>query len=515
MYYFNSLLVFKSLSEILIMRYHWQVLNLIVRLVSCQFINRHKLNKEWLAKYSLAYYWAQDKSGMDVDKDSLIRQAFCYYSVHKTLPLSARAMYYMGKYYTLTDSIEKANNCLEQAVELAKVHSDVETECLSTYALSKNERFFDLLKAESLAAYATELYTSLNCKDTINWVCYMLNEMQASAYNKHIEKALLIGDKALKLACQKGDSSIISLVFQDISFVYYHAGKPDSALQYSKLAYIYNETKDFSLKLSLANDYIYADSLVQAKNILRELDAEGKKVRNYNKFYSLLMLSIKEGDSNQALVYADSTLACIEDMHLEELASKIEYYQELSTEIKEKTEIKERARNSTIVWGAFMFCILLLLGYVLHIHFLNKKNSKILLDAEKERNRLALEWKEVQISTMQKYIEQKVKVLNKLTEIKDNPNKKAVLSKEDWFEIEVFLESFDNAFVSRLRGHYEHLTEEDVKLLMLLRLNISSKVLAAIYNIEENSIRHKLLVFKSKLGLSKSDASIRVFIGRF
>lgn len=116
---------------------------------------------------------------------------------------------------------------------------------------------------------------------------------------------------------------------------------------------------------------------------------------------------------------------------------------------------------------------------------------------------------------MQKYIEQKVKVLNKLTEIKDNPNKKAVLSKEDWFEIEVFLESFDNAFVSRLRGHYEHLTEEDVKLLMLLRLNISSKVLAAIYNIEENSIRHKLLVFKSKLGLSKSDASIRVFIGRF
>ena len=39
-------------------------------------INQNKLSEEDMAKYALIYYMAQDKSGLDVDNDSLIRIAY-------------------------------------------------------------------------------------------------------------------------------------------------------------------------------------------------------------------------------------------------------------------------------------------------------------------------------------------------------------------------------------------------------------------------------------------------------
>ena len=42
-------------------------------------INQGKLSDEDMAKYALTYYMAQDKSGLDVDNDSLIRIAYDWY----------------------------------------------------------------------------------------------------------------------------------------------------------------------------------------------------------------------------------------------------------------------------------------------------------------------------------------------------------------------------------------------------------------------------------------------------
>lgn len=50
---------------------------------------------------------AQDKSGIDVDNDSLLRNAYNWYNGKPADSLYAKCEYYMGKYYALNDSSEK------------------------------------------------------------------------------------------------------------------------------------------------------------------------------------------------------------------------------------------------------------------------------------------------------------------------------------------------------------------------------------------------------------------------
>lgn len=71
------------------------------------------------------------------------------------------------------------------------------------------------------------------------------------------------------------------------------------------------------------------------------------------------------------------------------------------------------------------------------------------------------------------------------------------------------------SFVSRLTEKYPSLSEKDIRLFMLLRLQVSSKTLADIYGISEKSIKQKLYLYKSKVGLETTGNSLRSFIESF
>ena len=63
-------------------------------------IDRRALPPAEKAYYALTYYLAQNKSGLDVANDSLIRVAYNYYAKLPEDSLYARCMYYMGVYYS-------------------------------------------------------------------------------------------------------------------------------------------------------------------------------------------------------------------------------------------------------------------------------------------------------------------------------------------------------------------------------------------------------------------------------
>ena len=94
-------------------------------------IDRRSLPPAEKAYYALTYYLAQNKSGLDVANDSLIRVAYNYYAKFPKDSLYARCMYYMGFYYSLNDSLERANYCLKEAQRTAKVQKDTATLCLA------------------------------------------------------------------------------------------------------------------------------------------------------------------------------------------------------------------------------------------------------------------------------------------------------------------------------------------------------------------------------------------------
>ena len=81
------------------------------------------------ARYDLVYTIAQDKSGVDVRSDSLMRSAYTYYNSHPDDSLYAKCQYYMGKYYALNDSSERAVDCLTKAIKASRRVHDPYTQC--------------------------------------------------------------------------------------------------------------------------------------------------------------------------------------------------------------------------------------------------------------------------------------------------------------------------------------------------------------------------------------------------
>lgn len=58
----------------------------------------HERHGHETARYALVYTIAQDKSGWDVDDDSLLHVAYAYYDGKPDDSLYAKCQYYMGKY---------------------------------------------------------------------------------------------------------------------------------------------------------------------------------------------------------------------------------------------------------------------------------------------------------------------------------------------------------------------------------------------------------------------------------
>lgn len=70
-------------------------------------------------------------------------------------------------------------------------------------------------------------------------------------------------------------------------------------------------------------------------------------------------------------------------------------------------------------------------------------------------------------------------------------------------------------FVTRLHSTFPDLSDDDIRLMMLLRLKMPTKALSLIYGIGEKSIKQKLFVYKTKVGISGEKTSLRTFIEAF
>ena len=135
---------------------------------------------------------------------------------------------------------------------------------------------------------------------------------------------------------------------------------------------------------------------------------------------------------------------------------------------------------------------------------------------EEKTHEEELRHKEIQLSTMRSYLLKKINIAKRIEEIRGNKKDVVVLTEEDWEEIRMFVDNVEGNFISRLRERFPNLSDDDVKFMILLRLKMSSKAMGLIYNISEKSIRQKLFVYKSKVGLEGGNSpSLRSFIEAF
>lgn len=501
-------------------------------LSTLQNVRATNLDDEEFAKYALAYTWALDKLGDDVSNDSLLRRAYIYYNINDKDRFHARCMYYMGKYYILVDSIEQAEQCFSLAAESAEKQKDYKTESFSYEKLSRLMTGHAPQKAEEYAVKAFDCYNKLDSRDSVNLVYLLLNVGYCSMQNNHKIQAKEKMQEALHLSTVLNDSTLISSSHQDLSVLYNSCNQKDSCLYAIRKAFDYQSHPDLSCRQALVDALLSNDLINEAEEQIAKLTPTSG-IGRYSKLYKQHILSIKKNDEAKAVMFADSAYLCLERMYSKELDAKSKYYQDVIHETKKKADAQRLAKNR----GFIILLAVIAIVFLLYVYITHKRHTHLKLKNEDEKNRMRLAHeqelhrketeylnamhekeisiRDIQIRVMRDFLLKKISIAQKIEQIKETPECRKILQEDDWEELEVFLNSVDNLFVSRIKERFSLLTDKDIQLFMLLRLQIPANRIASIYSISEKAVKQKLYLYKEKVGLEGDKTSLRAFIETF
>ena len=494
-------------------------------LVFLNRINQGKLSDEDMAKYALIYYMAQDKSGLDVDNDSLIRIAYDWYGEHQDDSLYASSLYYMGKCFLLNDSMEQAKACLEKSYSISDSLHNMNLKCL---ALDKLIEVEEQLAPDTALKYAkalVKMYESMPNVSIYNKVAAHLRLGENFFFVDSLKQALNEEKKAYSLAMSVDDNNLLSYVRQNLASTFEEMGEKDSCLLYARQAYDLNGNDRFSCQLMLASVYISVDSINQAFRLLKQAMPKTAEDR-YSVFYFQSQAAMKAQDFKSAKSFSDSAYHYLEDMYRTASKAKISYYSSFLKKESERAKMQGKAEVQRWVFGLIVFLGLIIILFVLYAYWSYRKLSLARIAHEQEifsqkqqmmekLHQEELSHRDVQLSVMRTYLLKKIEVVEKLNSSVPNESKHIVLSDNDWTELEVFLDSVEDLFVSRLKKEHPNLSNADVRLMMLLRLKLSQKTLASIYCVSEKAIKQKLFLYKDKVGIKNEHFSLRNYIENF
>ena len=503
----------------------------LLRKVDCD-----NLSAKDMAEYSLLFTMAQDKSGLDVDNDSLIRIAYDWFQQHQDDSLYAKCLYYMGKYYMLNDSTEQAISLLTQSSQKSNKIGDLKTESMALEKLSKVYQVVEPEKSLVFSKKALETYARYQYATLKNRIYLNLNYSEAllacEITRKSVDIVLNILPKALVLK----DSVVLADVYQDLANSYLYLGYKDSCLFYAKKTYDLQPIKNMSCRLMLADAYREVDSVRQCLALLESLKPT-LSTEKYVCFQICSQASIKMQDYEKSKMYMDSAYSCIENMYAEAVKGKADYYSSVLKKEKQKSELKGRAEMQSYLLLLVIILALLVIVFLLYVYKNSRSKAQKEIIFEKRQAEMKvrhehelamieknlseqyhqkeLSRKEVQLSIMRSYLMKLVTAVEKLNSIKTGNGKHVVLTEKDWKEIAAFLDSTENMFVTRLKTRFPNLSEGDLHLMMLLRLKMPQKVLASLYSITEKAVKQKLFLYKEKVGINGQNISLREYMETF
>ncbi|WP_337570326.1 hypothetical protein [Hallella sp.] len=180
---------------------------------------------------------------------------------------------------------------------------------------------------------------------------------------------------------------------------------------------------------------------------------------------------------------------------------------------KEVARAKDNEANRQQVTLTIVISLFLIVLISLGCALLYQKAK--LAENERIRNLSQIQWKDKQLASIRQYLIKKVDISKKVNTLKTKKPRAYAFSDDDWLELEAFVNSTDNDFIERLRSEFPKLTTKDIRFLMLIRIKVPASTIAALYSIEEKSVRQKLFLIKTKLGLEGADISAKTFIENY
>ena len=487
-------------------------------------VDRYSLSKSDRARYGLLFTMAQDKSGVDVDMDTLIRQSYIYYKGEPETKYYGLSQYYMGKYYNFNDSTRNAETCFKNAIKNAKDRCDIDLQCFALEKLSRSIVLGNTPMSLSYAKQALELYKRSPNFKVDNLIYFMLNVAENFVIDKSKDSALTYLWQAKSLMTNTTDVLVKKDVYHSLSRAFYYFDVNDSALFYSqRTLQLVNDVKLLSFH---AYCLIECDSLESAERLLRISSAKISDKQKYSSYMELCKLSCKKNNNRQLSDDIDSLERYAEKYMLDLYSQKGKYFEETINQGRqlERQENAVMVRNGVILFIIVTVLLLAALVYVylskrktLHAQEVRHIQEHYEMELESQRkekeylereHKLLLESKNKQIALLKNGLFERLELAKKIKDAKGQ-SCHVVINDNDWNQLHSLLEGGEEYFVSKLKERYPSLSNDEIQMCMLIRIGLSNEDMANIYCITINSMKRKLYSFKEKMGITDKDQSVR------
>ena len=487
-------------------------------------VDRYSLSKSDRARFGLLFTMAQDKSGVDVDMDTLIRQSYIYYKGEPETKYYGLSQYYMGKYYFLNDSTTECEECFQNVVNNAKKRGDIDLQCLALEKLSRSIVLSNKRLSVIYAKKAVDLYSNQKNAKIANLILYMLNLANCYILDNQKDSSFFYLRQSQQYLNRISDNSMPKYVYHSLSRAFYYFNEKDSALFYSRKAI--DETSDIKLMVFYSCCLEECDSLESAERLLRICSAESNDKLKYSSYMELCKLSCKRINDKQLSTDIDSLERFADKYMLDLYSQKGKYFEENINQGRqlERQENAVMVRNGVILFIIVTVLLLAALVYVylskrkaLHAQEIKYMQDQYEMELESQRkekeylereHKLLLESKNKQIALLKNGLFERLELAKKIKDAKGQ-SCHVVINDNDWNQLHSLLEGGEEYFVSKLKERYPSLSNDEIQMCMLIRIGLSNEDMANIYCITINSMKRKLYSFKEKMGITDNNKSVR------
>ncbi|GGG45746.1 hypothetical protein GCM10011414_14170 [Croceivirga lutea] len=348
--------------------------------------------------------------------------------------------------------------------------------------------------------------------------------------------------EGLQLAQAHDFPTVINASYSHLGNLYKEQGAISKAIPFLQKCLFENTTDISSINkaiyaYNLGHAYVLDNQLTKAESLLNEsvkiTDSLGitKELKQALAYRS--ELNTKKGNLTAALNDLKYSQQLNDSIFSIEKAKQIDELQTLyDTEKKEaeialqQEEIKtlnQKAKVDKLTKGLYaggMFTFLAVSGLLFFGFRQRMKKNRIAREKQEEIYKQEIAHKQKELASQTLHLVQKntfiQELMQNLESIKNSPEKfkmefrrivmllkKENASDKDWEVFKTYFSEVHNDFDQKLRTLYPDISEKEMRLATFLRMNLTTKEIAATLNVLPDSILKSKYRFKKKLGLSK------------
>ena len=398
-------------------------------------------------------------------------------------------------------NFERSLDYLMQALKVYQNFEDLlwESDVLKLIA----ENFVLQGKAENAIPYlnrCTEIsesngfqLTKASALNTLGKAYYKLNQT---------DMALINYNKALKVYGTMDNPTEVNEVYINLSSFEYSKGDYQDAISNANKAIRLSE--DIGALPQTAEAYLLKSKALQK---LQSYQASITNLEQYNRI-------------------KDSIYSIKKSQQIEEMRTLFELEQreaEINLQQEEINTLNEKARADNLQKGLYaggMAAALALFGLSVFGYRQRIKKNRIAREKQEEIYKKEIEHKQKELASQTLHLVQKNTFIQELKEnlihLKNSPDKfkaefrrivmllkKENASDKDWEVFKTYFADVHNDFDQKLKTLYTDISEKEIRLAAFLRMNLTTKEIAATMNVLPDSILKSKYRLKKKLALDK------------